>query len=97
MRIVIATWGSHGDLNPAVGLAAGLHARGHEAIVATSPMYRQDVERAGVGFHPVRPDIDPHDKAFVARIMDARHGTQFLFTQVLMPSLQDAARASAPA
>jgi rhamnosyltransferase subunit B len=97
MRIVIATWGSHGDLNPAVGLAAGLRERGHEAIVATSPMYRQDVERAGVGFHPVRPDIDPDDKAFVARIMDARHGTEFLFTKVLMPSLQDAATDLRPA
>ena len=97
MRIVIATWGSHGDLNPAVGLAAGLHARGHEAIVATSPMYRQDVERAGVGFHPVRPDIDPHDKAVLARIMDARHGTEFLFTKVLMPALQDAAADLRPA
>jgi UDP:flavonoid glycosyltransferase YjiC (YdhE family) len=82
MRIVVATWGSHGDLHPALGLAVGLRDRGHAAVVATSPFYRPDVERAGIGFHPVRPDIDPDDTAFVARIMDANSGTEFLFKEV---------------
>src|SRR5918993_3008181 len=91
MRIVVATWGSHGDLNPALGLAVGLRDRGHDAVVATSALYRADVERAGVGFHAVRPDIDPDDSAFIARVMDARRGTEFLFRQVLMPALADAA------
>jgi UDP:flavonoid glycosyltransferase YjiC (YdhE family) len=97
MRIVIATWGSHGDLNPALGLAAGLRDRGHDVVVATSPMYQPDVERAGVGFHAVRPDIDPDDTAFVARIMDAHRGTEFLFRKVLMPALADAAADLRPA
>jgi len=97
MRIVIATWGSHGDLNPALGLAVGLRHRGHDAVVATSPMYRPDVERSGVGFHPVRPDIDPDDTTFVARIMDAHRGTEFLFRQVLMPAVSDAAADLRPA
>jgi UDP:flavonoid glycosyltransferase YjiC (YdhE family) len=69
----------------------GLRDRGHAAVVATSPFYRPDVERAGIGFHPVRPDIDPDDTAFVARIMDANSGTEFLFKEVLMPALADAA------
>jgi UDP:flavonoid glycosyltransferase YjiC (YdhE family) len=97
MRIVVATWGSHGDLNPALGLAAGMRDRGHDAVVATSPMYRDDVARAGVGFHPVRPDIDPDDATLIARVMDARRGTEFMFTQMLMPALQDAADDLRPA
>ncbi|AMY08609.1 Oleandomycin glycosyltransferase [Luteitalea pratensis] len=97
MRIVIATWGSHGDLNPALGLAVGLRDRGHDVVVATSPLYRPDVERAGVGFHAVRPDIDPGDSAFIARVMDAHRGTEFLFRQVLMPALGAAAADLRPA
>jgi rhamnosyltransferase subunit B len=91
MRIVIATWGSHGDLNPALGLAVGLRDRGHDAAVATIPLYRPDVERVGIGFHPVGPDIDPDDTAFIARVMDPRKGSEFLFRQVLMPALAAAA------
>lgn len=97
MRIVIATWGSHGDLNPALGLAVGLRDRGHDAVVATIPLYQADVERAGVEFHPVRPDIDPDDSAFIARVMDRYKGTEFLFRQVLMPALTDAAADLRPA
>lgn len=91
MKIVIATWGSHGDLYPALGLATGLRGRGHTATVATSPMYRADVERAGLAFEPVRPDVDPNDRELVARIMDAQRGTEFIFTKLLMPAVHDAA------
>jgi UDP:flavonoid glycosyltransferase YjiC (YdhE family) len=90
-RIVLATFGSHGDLNPFVGLARGLAARGHHAVVATSPCYRAAVERAGVGFHAVRPDGDPTDRALVARIMDGRRGTEFLVRDYLLPRLRESA------
>lgn len=75
MKIVIATWGSHGDLYPALGLATALRDRGHTTTVASSPMYRDDVERAGLAFEPVRPDVDPNDRDLIARIMDAQRGT----------------------
>ena len=97
MRIVIATWGSHGDLHPALGLAVGLRDRGHDAMVATCPMYRDDVEREGLAFQPVRPDVDPNNRELVARIMDAQRGTEFIFKDLLMPALQDAAADSRPA
>ena len=50
MRIVLTTWGSCGDLNPYIGLALGLRARGHEPILATIPRYRADVEREGLAY-----------------------------------------------
>jgi UDP:flavonoid glycosyltransferase YjiC (YdhE family) len=89
-RIVITTFGSYGDVNPYVGLALGLRERGHEPVIATSPFYRDYVERAGIAFHPVRPDVDPNDRALVARIMDARRGTDFIIRDLLLPSLRDA-------
>ena len=89
-RIVITTFGSYGDVNPYVGLARELRARGHRPAIATSPFYRDHVERAGVEFRPVRPDVDPGDRALVARIMDARRGTEFLLRDLLLPVLPDA-------
>jgi UDP:flavonoid glycosyltransferase YjiC (YdhE family) len=47
-RIVIACWGSHGDLFPYIGLAKALKQRGHRPILATLPMYRANVEREGL-------------------------------------------------
>lgn len=97
MRIVIVTWGSHGDLHPALGLAVGLARRGHAVTVATCPLYREDVEREGLGFQPVRPDVDPENRAVLARLMDPDRGTEFLFRDLLMPSLGDAVADLRPA
>ncbi len=85
-RIVITSWGSYGDLNPALGLAMGLRDRGHDVVLAAPAFYRGDVEREGMAFHAVPPDVEPRGE-MVARIMDARGGTEFLFTQLLMPAL----------
>lgn len=89
-RIVLTTFGSLGDVNPYVGLARALQARGHRAIIATSPWYRSHVERAGVAFRPVRPNLDPSDPANLARIMDAKLGGEYLLRDLLFPAIRDA-------
>ena len=89
-RVLVAAWGSYGDLNPALGIAVGLRERGHRVVVAAPPVYRDDVERERLTFHPVRPDVDPRNRDMVARIMDAQRGTEFLFRQLLAPALPDA-------
>lgn len=97
MRIVIATWGSHGDLHPALGLATELRDRGHAVTVATMPVFRDDVEREQLTFHPVRPDVDPYDRGLVARMMDARRGTEVIVRGLLMSALRDSASDLRPA
>jgi rhamnosyltransferase subunit B len=63
-RIVLATFGSYGDLNPFVGIARGLQARGHRPVIASNEEWRSHVEKAGVEFQPVRPGwnvrLDPN-------------------------------------
>lgn len=49
--------------------------------------YREMVEREGLEHFAVRPDLDIHDRAFAARIMDPVHGTDVTFGEVLLPSL----------
>jgi rhamnosyltransferase subunit B len=90
-RILIGAWGSYGDLNPAVGLALGLQARGHDVTLATLPAYRDQVQQERLGFVPVGPDLDPGDRALAARIMDARRGTEFLFRKVILPGVRQTA------
>lgn len=89
-RILLACWGSHGDLFPSIGLAIGLRARGHSPVVASSPHYRADVEREGLAFHPVRPDVDPTDPAIVARVLDPWSGPRTLIAELLSPHLREA-------
>jgi UDP:flavonoid glycosyltransferase YjiC (YdhE family) len=54
-------------------------------------MWREHVERAGVGFHPLAPDI-PEDEAaarkLVDRILDAREGSRYLIEELLGPSVR---------
>ncbi len=56
-RVVFSTWGSLGDLHPYLALATELARRGHETSVLTLGAWRERVIGAGVGFHPLRPDI----------------------------------------
>jgi UDP:flavonoid glycosyltransferase YjiC (YdhE family) len=86
-RIVITSFGSYGDLFPYIGLALGLVGRGHRPVLAMPAIYRDLVEREGIAFHAVRPDLDPQDRALAARIMDAVNGTDVLFSELLIPSL----------
>ena len=88
-RIVLSTWGSLGDLYPYLALAVELRRRGHQASVATITAWREHVERAGVGFHAVGPEIPADEGAareMVRRVLDAREGPRYLFEQVLGPA-----------
>src|SRR6478609_8254771 len=88
-RIVLSTWGSLGDLHPYLALAVELKRRGHQASVATITAWREHVERAGVGFHAVGPEIPADEGAareMVRRVLDAREGPRYLFEQVLGPA-----------
>ncbi|MGE3886613.1 MAG: glycosyltransferase, partial [Vicinamibacterales bacterium] len=69
-RILINTFGSYGDVNPYIGLALELQRRGHEPVLALPAVYREAVEREGLAFRAVRPDLDPDDTALIQRIMD---------------------------
>jgi rhamnosyltransferase subunit B len=72
-RILLATLGSLGDLNPYIAVGKELSRRGQQVRLATSIDYRSRVEAAGLEFAPLAPSIaelgDPEDIAqrFFAR------------------------------
>lgn len=93
-RILLATFGSYGDVNPTLVLGRALRARGHEAVVATLPGFRGDIEGAGLGFVPMGPDIDPEDTALIRRVMDPRTGSEAVVRELVLPGLRDATPSS---
>jgi rhamnosyltransferase subunit B len=87
--VVLATFGSLGDLHPYLALGLGLQQRGCRAIIATHQIYRDRVESLGLGFRPLRPDYDPEDRAANAHIMDKWRGTERILRDGLLPFLRD--------
>ena len=92
-RVVLATWGSFGDLYPFLALALELQERGHTAVIATSTLYREAIEEAGIGFQKVRPELPHPDEEISGEILRSlshgRKGPEYLFRELLVPHLRD--------
>jgi UDP:flavonoid glycosyltransferase YjiC (YdhE family) len=95
-RIVLACWGSYGDLFPYLAMAVRLRQRGHDAVLATAPSYRDLATRAGVAFQPMRPDLDPDNTALIARVMDPARGGSVVIGEITAPAVRDAFADLAP-
>lgn len=87
-RIVLCSWGSHGDFDPYLGLALGLRARGHTVTMASLEHYRELTLRQGVGFQPIRPAADPSDAALIRRVMDRSRGSEYVVRDLVFPAVE---------
>jgi UDP:flavonoid glycosyltransferase YjiC (YdhE family) len=54
-QIVMATFGSFGDVNPFIAIAQELQRRGHRVMIATVEQTRRHIESAGIGSYALRP------------------------------------------
>lgn len=84
-RIVIASFGSLGDLHPFLALAAELRQRGHSPVIATAPFYRERVLALGFEFEPLGPPVSPQDPELIQRIMHSVRGPEYLFRTLFLP------------
>jgi len=57
MRAVLSTFGSTGDVQPLVALAAELRRAGHHPVIALSPNFESRARGLGVEFVPVGPPL----------------------------------------
>lgn len=92
-RILVACFGSYGDVYPYVGLAIALRDIGHRPIIATADFYRPMIESLGFDHRPLGPPIDPDDVAMITRVMDPVKGPDELIRGFLMPALASNHRA----
>lgn len=104
-RIILSTFGSFGDIHPYVAIALELKARGHSPVIATSEVYREKMDVAGIEFRPIRPDMPSYDQPdeltkMATDLVDPKIGTEKvigLFTKDLEPVYEDLYNATADA
>lgn len=93
-KIVLATFGTDGDLHPFLGLALALRARGLQPVLAAGEIHRAKVEAEGIPFHAMAPDVDAAaarlgmDRQQLTRAIAAR--PEILLTDIVLPSLREA-------
>lgn len=91
-RIVLNTFGSFGDIHPYLALGLELRRRGHAAVIATLPIYREKVESVGLEFAPIRPNIPQpkeQEPGLIEKIMDPKNGPRFLMEGLVFPAVRD--------
>ena len=87
-HVVLTCWGSHGDIDPFIGLGLELLGRGHRVTIATLAYYQPLIESRGLGFRAIRPAADPSDIGLIERIMHPTRGSQYLLQEMLFPAIE---------
>jgi rhamnosyltransferase subunit B len=86
-RVVLATFGSHGDFHPFLAIALCLRQHRITPVLAAAALYRHKAESEGIEFHHLRPDPEDvirctgMDQAQLVRAVQRR--PQFLLQAVL--------------
>lgn len=87
-KIVLAPYGSLGDLHPFLALALELRQRGHEITICTLEVYREKIDLLGFEFFPLRPDITPEDRELAREIMDTRKGSEKIVRELMLGNIR---------
>ncbi|MEM9215447.1 MAG: glycosyltransferase [Cyanobacteria bacterium P01_F01_bin.150] len=87
-RIVLATWGSLGDLHPFLAIGLGLRDRGHDVVLATLERYRTKVEDWGLEFQAIRPEL-PEDPQMIDRIINSKTGPEAVLKDLILGNVRD--------
>ena len=92
MRIILNTLGSFGDIHPYMAIAMELQRRRHTPVIATMEIYREKIERAGLEFVAVRPNIPQpkeQDAELIEKIMEPKTGPRFLTETLIFPAVRE--------
>ena len=90
-RIVLACFGSLGDLHPYIAIAKALIGRGQNPLIASMDRNRAAVAAEGIDFAPMRPSEaqmgDP--AAVLERLLDPIRGPEYLIRGLVLPHLRE--------
>lgn len=87
MRVLLTSHGSTGDIYPVIGLGRALREAGHEVNFATAPLYRAEIERAGLGFRHLPPDWEQEIFTECMRELDRQPHPIMLLRQIFRSGL----------
>ncbi len=88
-KIILATFGSLGDLHPKIAVGLELKKRGHDVTIAAMEFYREKIVQLGLNFAPMAPQLDPDDRELGRELMDIKTGTERIVRGLIMPSLRE--------
>jgi UDP:flavonoid glycosyltransferase YjiC (YdhE family) len=86
-KIVLATFGSLGDLHPMIALGLELKHRGHRVTFATMDFYREKLEMLGFEHVPMAPHVNPDDVAEMPELVDATKGTEKILRDIIIANV----------
>jgi len=90
-HILIATFGSLGDLYPYMAIAHELRTRGHRAVIATNEIYRHIIESEGIEFCSIRPNglINVEEEGeFIGLLRDSQQALDYGISYLITPHLR---------
>lgn len=90
-KIILTTYGSHGDLNPYLVMGRILKNAGHNVSIATIKLYKEKVEATGCAFIPLRPDIEEigPEEEWAHLVNDSMRGAEFISKKLILPYIKD--------
>jgi UDP:flavonoid glycosyltransferase YjiC (YdhE family) len=89
-RFVFTTFGTYGDIHPYMAIALELQKQGADVVIASSEYYREKVEKQGIPFAAVAPDVPSLEErnALMTAAMDPRRGPETVICKFMMPALR---------
>jgi len=90
-RIVITTFGSHGDINPFIALGLGLRSRGHDVVFAVEEGFREIVASAGFPVHHLTGDAKGALEPYMGELLGKTNplkSMQVLIKKYIVPTLR---------
>jgi rhamnosyltransferase subunit B len=88
LRILLATIGSSGDVNPVVGLGRALKARGHTVTVATNEMFEGQVRARGLEFTALGTKAEADAMVNDPRLWHPRRGFGCIMEGAVVPNIE---------
>lgn len=87
MKVLLVSQGSTGDIYPLIALGRALLGAGHQVSFATAPLYREQVEDAGIAYLHTPPDWEKPVFVECMRELDRQSNPIMLLRQIYRSGL----------
>ena len=86
-KILLTTYGSHGDLHPYLTMGSLLVKAGYKVTIATILLYKKNVEAIGCEFVVLRPNIDEigPEEEWTKKANDSFKGAEYIARELIIP------------
>jgi rhamnosyltransferase subunit B len=88
LRILLATIGSSGDVNPVVGLGRALRSRGHAVTIATNAFFEAEVRACGLEFTELGTKAEAEAIMNDPRLWHPRRGFASIMEGAVVPNIE---------